>query len=143
MNMRAWSENLKCPRCQRDVHVFYAREYFVDLDEATKCPNCNQEMPEELMLQATDELTSTERTQFNKQLAADKANPPKEKKKEPGDEQAKNELYKEYKDQASRIGSDATEDIMDAVGIKGKDRPTVDQANDFIKRAKPVKGAGG
>lgn len=141
--MRVWIENLKCPKCNGDLHVHREREYFIDPDVEFACRGCQKVIPPALILAATDELNSAEKRIVATQAAQTKANEVEVEDDKGGnedDKQAKNELYKSFKEEANRIGSDATEKLFDVVGLKGNDRPTVKQAKEFIEKAKPLKG---
>lgn len=143
MDIRAWTSNLKCPNCGGDINVFRTREYFIDVDEVLKCTGCNEEIPQEILLTATEELTAAEKKKVSQNAKDDETNKPDADSEYDGPDvtPAKGEAYKAFKEQAKRIGPDAAEKIMDEVGIKGTARPTVTQAALFVEKAKPLKGA--
>lgn len=145
MNIRVWTRSLKCPDCAAELHVDRGdREYFIDVEKEKNCMHCNMLVEEAVLIAHTGELTPAEARSQGVQVKESKNNEKDEKDNKPAGEQlAKNELYKEFKDQAGRIGSEQTEALFDKIELKGNDRPTVDQASKFIELAKPLKGKDG
>ncbi len=142
MNMRVWTKSLKCVDCAAEIHVSRGdREYFIDVEKPKNCIHCNALIEEAILTAHTSELTPKEAKALNLQVKELRVVKKDEQDNQPdGEKQAKNELYKEFKDQATRIGSEQTEKLFDEIELKGNDRPTVDQATQFVMLARPLKG---
>ncbi len=135
---------MKCVDCAAEIHVDRGdREYFIDVEKEKNCMHCNALIEEATLLAHTSKMTPAEaRAQGLQVKEATKETKDEKDNKPAGEQLAKNELYKEFKDQAGRIGSEQTEQLFDQIELKGNDRPTVDQATKFIELAKPLKGKG-